>query len=340
MLHEKSSSTRLYDGRIPWVAVVFLASAWVTLADKCHNFTQLQRGDSCHQHWGKLKWRLHPTQSSVGKAWVIQKYEKYMKRKDDAQGELDDKPVPVVLGPNHDMWLLDHHHLLSALDFSGFDDLSVTVNVVCAFDPNESMEQFWVKMQAIHGVYPYDRPTGSPNTLPLKESFDRLPNVITYNKTHSTFNDNVWRAIVGFSRKVNDPDCAIKYCSRAFVKECNVNGDSIPFYEFRWSYFFNLAYIARDPADFWDNVQDAADFKTAFKELEDDAMRNTYDVYKWQNAAKLIVPLARGKRAGTFKFSKDAPQVLYGSLPGYHAGMSPINEEDPDCNPPKCPIFL
>ena len=44
MLHEKSSSTRLYDGRIPWVAVVFLASAWVTLADKCHNFTQLQRG--------------------------------------------------------------------------------------------------------------------------------------------------------------------------------------------------------------------------------------------------------------------------------------------------------
>ena len=86
-----------------------------------------------------------------------------MKSKDDAQGELDDKPVPVVLGPNHDMWLLDHHHLLSALDFSGFDDLSVTVNVVCAFDPNESMEQFWVKcklfMAYIHTIDPLDRRT-------------------------------------------------------------------------------------------------------------------------------------------------------------------------------------
>ena len=38
-------------------------------------------------------------------------------------------------------WLLDHHHLLSSLDYSGFDDLSVTINVVCVFDPNESIQE-------------------------------------------------------------------------------------------------------------------------------------------------------------------------------------------------------
>ena len=35
-----------------------------------------------------------------------------MSNKKDAQDELDEKPVPVVLGPNNDAWLLDHHHFI------------------------------------------------------------------------------------------------------------------------------------------------------------------------------------------------------------------------------------
>ena len=307
-------------------------------ADKCHDLTNLKEGDSCHQHWGKLKWRLHPTQIGIGKAWALQKYKKYMSNKKDAQDELDEKPVPVVLGPNNDAWLLDHHHLLSSLDYSGFDDLSVTINVVCVFDPNESMAQFWIKMQAVHGVYAYGRPVGSPNRLPLAEAFDRLPNVITFNETYSSFNDNMWRAIAGFSRKVNVPPCDVKYCSRAFIKQCATDGDSIPFYEFRWSYFFNLAY--NDPSmKYWDNTTDANKFNTLFKELETDVLKNNhYDLEKWQLAAEYIVPLARGKAAGEFTFPRDAPKVLYGKLPGYHKGMSPIYQKDPTCNSPKCPI--
>lgn len=306
-------------------------------ATKCHDLTGFQEGDTCHQHWGELKSRLHPTQIGIGKAWALNKYQKYMSNKDDAQNELDEKPVPVVLGPKNDAWILDHHHLLAALDYSTFDDLSVTITIVCIFDPNESMDQFWVKMQAINGVYPYGRPIGFPNALPSLESYNRLPTYIAFNQTFSSFNDNMWRAIAGFSRKVDDPDCSVKYCARAFIKECASDGDSIPFYEFRWSYFFNLAYTD-DPSTYWDDQADANKFNALFKELETDARENKYDIEKWELAAKYIVPLARGKAAGAFEFTNGSPKVLYGKLPGYHSGMSPIKEKDPSCNPPKCPI--
>eukprot|EP00943_MAST-04B_sp_MAST-4B-sp1_P004310 g4310.t1 len=307
-------------------------------AKKCHELNGLHEGDSCHQHWGKLKYRLHPTQLGIGKAWALKKYQTYMSNKEDAQNELDEKPVPVVLGPNSDAWLLDHHHLLAALDYSMFNDLSVTINIVCVFDPNETMDQFWKKMQAIKGVYAYGRPVGFPNVLPILEAYNRLPTDIAFNQTYSSFNDNMWRALAGFSRKVNDPSCNVKYCGRAFIKECASDGDSIPFYEFRWSYFFNLAYI-NDPSKYWDNETDANKFNALFKELETDAAENNYyDIEKWELAAKYIVPLARGKAAGVFTFPNGAPKELDGKLPGYHSGMSPIEEKDPSCNAPKCPI--
>ena len=62
-------------------------------AKKCHELNGLHEGDSCHQHWGKLKYRLHPTQLGIGKAWALKKYQTYMSNKEDAQNELDEKPV-------------------------------------------------------------------------------------------------------------------------------------------------------------------------------------------------------------------------------------------------------
>ena len=145
--------------------LLFALGKLCSAGDKCHDLTGLKPGDSCHQHWGKLKWRVHPTQPQLGYAWAMQKVDSDMGSEDDAQAKLDKKPVPVCLGPSNDAWLLDHHHLLSALDYSGFSDVSVTINIVCVFDPAIDFQTFWEKMVKEHGVYNFASPDPEKDAL-------------------------------------------------------------------------------------------------------------------------------------------------------------------------------
>ena len=43
---------------------------------------------------------------------------------DDAQKEMDSKIVPVVLGYRNEIYPLDHHHVMAALDYSGYDKVT------------------------------------------------------------------------------------------------------------------------------------------------------------------------------------------------------------------------
>ena len=66
--------------------------------------------------------------------------------------------------------------------------------------------------------------------------------------------------------------------------------------------------------------------------------RSTVDLPAWTEAARLLLPVARGNSAGTYTLQGSAPAVLYGKLPGYHRGMGPIDGRDPSCNPPRCRV--
>jgi hypothetical protein len=84
----------------------------------------------CDSKWKNLKPLIKPTQDEVGYAWVQRKYDKNFQSSNDAQEEIDSSPIPAVLGPTDDgsgtIYIVDHHHELAALDWSGYTDVSVS----------------------------------------------------------------------------------------------------------------------------------------------------------------------------------------------------------------------
>eukprot|EP00945_MAST-04E_sp_MAST-4E-sp1_P001647 g1647.t1 len=329
--------------KVVQVLLFLLASCGLCTSDKCHDMSGLKKGDSCHQHWGKLKWRMHPTQPQLGYSWALQKHSEHMGSEAAAQDELDEKPIPVCLGPANDAWLLDHHHLLAALDYSGYFDVSVTINVVCVFDPSMDMQTFWKKMVDEKGVFNYASPDPATDALYKEIDFTALPNVIFFNTTASSLINDNWRSLAGFGRKLSSDSCAVKYCDRTFIKTCDSDGDSIPFFEFRWGYFFNQAFL--EPEKLWNGDMDAfRNFSKVYNNLKGligipgARDRSTVDLPAWTEAARLLLPVARGNSAGTYTLQGSAPAVLYGKLPGYHRGMGPIDGRDPSCNPPRCRV--
>ena len=108
--------------------VIILAAAFCVDGDagsvKTHDcdldaLAKLNAGDECKAEWGDIKAVLRPTQNSVGYAWVQRIVEYDMQSKDDAQDEMDGKIVPVVVAQfASKLYILDHHHHLSALDTS------------------------------------------------------------------------------------------------------------------------------------------------------------------------------------------------------------------------------
>jgi hypothetical protein len=305
-------------------------------AGKCKDWTGLKEGDSCHQHWGEAKYRVHPTQPTLGYAWAMSKFNDNFRDKTSAQKTLNKKPIPVCLGPGNGAWMVDHHHTLAALDYSGFSDVSVTFNVVCAFDSSLPVATFWNYMVKQKGVFNYARPEA--DALYEEVRFDSLPRVLYFNRTSSSFQDDHWRALAGFAKKIRNDECTVKYCYRAFIKWCDSAGDAVPFFEFRWAYFFNDAYL--EPAKLWDQEIDYYNFSNIYYQLKGQKILKSNDLQEdlvpWRMAAAALLPLARGQSAGSYIVPR--PNILYGSLPGYVSGMGPIKHKDPNCNPPRCKI--
>lgn len=86
------------------------------------------------------------TQAEVGYSWIIRKATKNFSKSKDAQKEIDASPAPVVIGPDNVFYLVDDHHTLCALDYSGFSSTVVTVNVLCD-RRGVPTDQFWAEMK-------------------------------------------------------------------------------------------------------------------------------------------------------------------------------------------------
>ena len=318
----------------------------------CKDLSGLSVGDECKSSWHHLRPLLRPTQRSVGWAWVFRIQLTAMSSKDDAQEEMDNKAIPVVL-VDHVAYILDHHHHLAALDLSGHEKVDVTLHVSCNLSGTPT-DELW-QILASHGwAYLYDRPTTSPYALPTPIQPSDLPSTLSFRTGNVTMSDDIWRALSGFSRKVSscvgcldgelDHGAAYNcrgcgrnhnYACRAYNRICeSKRGQSIPFFEYRWAYFFNDA--ATVNRSLWGSDRAAETFAIALAALTSPSPYHPVTkIDDWKAAAALLVPLSRGPSAGAYSVDSSMG-AMSGPLPGYHAGMGPIEDEDPDCDLPEC----
>ncbi|MEZ0224544.1 MAG: ParB-like protein [Alphaproteobacteria bacterium] len=182
----------------------------------------------------KLK-NLKPTQIAVGMKQVALKQKRLRELEKDKKDKLDefilDRPIRVVLGPDGDAYVIDHHHLALALIREGHKTAPVLVE---ADYSHLSPSDFWQKMEDMHYVYPYDADG-------IKRSVDDIPDKLT------DLQDDPYRALAGFAR--NDG---------AFKK------DWTPFAEFKWAdYFRKLIPKALVEKDFDKALKKAVEFARA-----------------------------------------------------------------------------
>eukprot|EP00882_Tetradesmus_deserticola_P033200 GHRQ01037904.1.p1 GENE.GHRQ01037904.1~~GHRQ01037904.1.p1 ORF type:complete len:230 (+),score=45.40 GHRQ01037904.1:131-820(+) len=119
---------------------------------------------------------LHPTQLAVGMQQVHAKMSKVAKKQQKGPEALEkflqSHPVPVVLGPGQQRYLIDHHHLCYALHTMGVE--SCCAGTVCDYS-ELTQEQFWVAMARHNYLWQY-KPDGS--AVSLSELPGLLPHTI------------------------------------------------------------------------------------------------------------------------------------------------------------------
>ncbi len=147
---------------------------------------------------------LRPTQMAVGMYAVEAKRRKIERRARDTRELrrfLKKRPVPAVLGPDEEYYIIDHHHLTLALWQSEIDD--VFVRVVCDFS-DMPKRAFLLSMAALGWLHAYDAkgrkvgPTNLPSTLDQLRS-DRYRDLAWsvrkaggFRKTHVPFSEFAW----------------------------------------------------------------------------------------------------------------------------------------------------
>jgi hypothetical protein len=148
---------------------------------------------------------LRPTQISVGMREVIAKRKRWKEISGKKGGKfLGTHMIPVVLGPKHRNYVVDHHHLARALHDEGVKDIAVTVMAnLSALDSDE----FWTVMDNRNWMHPFDADG-------VRRHYDDIPKSVT------ELVDDPFRSLAGELRRAG-----------GFAK------DTTPFSEFLWADF-------------------------------------------------------------------------------------------------------
>ena len=155
--------------------------------------------------WSEIS-ALHPTQSAVGELAVEDKM-KFFKTLSGSEFNkyLRKNPVPVVVGPNHQLYMTDHHHLAKALQELKMDKVFISVSEDFS-DLNEL--QFWNKMMDLNLVYLYD-----------EKGYEIMPSDLPDQVT--AMKDDIYRSLSYFVRE-----------------QGGYEKSEIPFAEFTWADYF------------------------------------------------------------------------------------------------------
>eukprot|EP00468_Gymnochlora_sp_CCMP2014_P006637 CAMPEP_0167757670 /NCGR_PEP_ID=MMETSP0110_2-20121227/10052_1 /TAXON_ID=629695 /ORGANISM="Gymnochlora sp., Strain CCMP2014" /LENGTH=309 /DNA_ID=CAMNT_0007643881 /DNA_START=272 /DNA_END=1202 /DNA_ORIENTATION=+ len=288
----------------------------------------------CSNKWKNVKPFIRPTQHDVGYAWVQRKLENDFDSKKHAQDEISSTTIPVVIGPNnvtggYAYYVVDKHHTLSALDYSGYDETHVLLTVIC-----DSRDEHYSDFLDLLSHYNLDYLGTHPSRDQQSEKIfpTQLPLTFELNSGKMVFRDDPWRALAGYSRKIKSENCSdYKYCMRCFVRGCTDEGTSVPFVEFEWGYFFVEALSNQS---LWPSKEDFDRFTTLYKSLPHNDIGDI-DTDLWTDTAKALVPLCRGNSAGEYHI----PSSLFPrtTLPGYTRGNTQL-PADPECQAPTCPF--
>lgn len=163
--------------------------------------------------------RLRPTQLTVGYAEVELKARQWARLgKKKRKIEIERHVFPAVLGPGHDYFIVDHHHLGIALIEEGIEEVSVAV-----LDDLSWLEPavFWRTMEYRSWAHPYD-------SRGNRRGYGDIPQRLTQ------LEDDPYRSLAGLVRGAG-----------GFAK------DQAPFVEFLWADFFRqhvaASTIKKDP---------------------------------------------------------------------------------------------
>src|SRR5215813_8255390 len=147
---------------------------------------------------------LRPTQITVGMREVKAKRKRWRdESKKKGEEFLGKHMIPVVLGPKHRHYVIDHHHLARALHDEGVKNVAVTVIAnLCKLD----QDPFWFVMENRDWTHPFVDGRRRPYS-DLPKSVDKLI-------------DDPFRSLAGELRRAG-----------GFAK------DTTPFSEFLWAEF-------------------------------------------------------------------------------------------------------
>jgi len=288
------------------------------------------------------------TQREVGFAWIQYKLNKSFTSAKDAQNTIDDNEVPGIIGPDNYIYVVDDHHTLCALDYSGYSSTSVTFNIICD-KRGQSLDEFWSYMTSHNLAYTAAHPDGKPNDLPIAISYTLLPTSFAFTAAYISFNDDPWRSIAGFSRKVTSaaapaPSCTSgvddKYCERCMYRGCvdgfQSSGGGVAYFEFRWAYYMNDATFHN--TSYWPSASALQAFQSAYNTAAGvyPAVMGKVNTDEWFAAADLVVSLCRAETTGSYQVPVGVfPESNSYLLPGYFSGYVKL-AADPDCALPLC----
>ena len=148
---------------------------------------------------------LRPTQITVGMREVMAK-RKHWRETGTKKGEkfLGKHVIPVILGPKHRHYVVDHHHLARALHEEGVDKVAVTV--IANLSKLEG-DAFWTVMDNRSWMHPFDAEG-------RRRHYKDIPKSVT------AMIDDPFRSLAGELRRAG-----------GFAK------DTTPFSEFLWADF-------------------------------------------------------------------------------------------------------
>ena len=147
--------------------------------------------------------KLHPTQITIGMREVAEKRRRW-REMTNKEAFLARHVVPVLLGPNHRRYVLDHHHLARALLDEGVTEIST---MIWADLSGLSKSVFWNFLVNRGWCHPY-------NNRGKRVGFDQIPACI------ADLGDDPFRSLSGETRRRG-----------GFAK------NATPFSEFIWADF-------------------------------------------------------------------------------------------------------
>jgi hypothetical protein len=259
--------------------------------------------------------------------------------------------APAVIGPSPDgprFYIVDDHHTLCALDYSGYHDVTVVFDILC--DKRDwSYNNFWSSLASQNLAYLGAHPEENTiDSLPAKIDWSKVPTHFSFTKTDKALRDDPWRSLGGYARKVEDETCPStnKRCLRCMFRGCSngystsANDPGVAFFEFRWAYFMTIA-TYHTPNKYWADMGEFHEFIKAFDKVYDEHEVDKIETGKWEDAANAIVPLCRSAESAHYELPTNIyallPATTKNTLPGYFAGQVHI-AADPVCASPSCKI--